>query len=280
MEEKERERAIHRILVALDASPHSLAALEAAAELAASMDAELLGLFVEDINLVRLADLPFAQEVGGYSAVVRKLDAHQLERQLRAQANRARRAIARLADLAQLRWSFDVVRGAIPTELLTAAMKADLIILGKTGWSGRRRMGSTAQAVVAGASQLTLILQKGFHLGLTAVTIYDGSEEAETALRTAGSLVLGRDGSLTVLLDAEDSETAKQLQSTVTTWVREQGIPTQFRWLTRMDVPSICDYVQAEGDAVLVLSKGIKAITDETLNRLLEAVECPVLLVQ
>ncbi|MBK7177644.1 MAG: universal stress protein [Chloroflexi bacterium] len=54
---------IQRILVALDASPHSLAALEAAIDLAERLDAELQGLFVEDINLLRLAQLPFAREL-------------------------------------------------------------------------------------------------------------------------------------------------------------------------------------------------------------------------
>ncbi|MCB0182612.1 MAG: universal stress protein, partial [Caldilineaceae bacterium] len=41
-----------RILVALDASPHSLAALRAAAKLAATVHAELHGLFIEDDRLL------------------------------------------------------------------------------------------------------------------------------------------------------------------------------------------------------------------------------------
>ncbi|MGB7837261.1 MAG: universal stress protein, partial [Terrimicrobiaceae bacterium] len=60
---------IRRILVALDASAHSRAALEAACELALGLDAELSGLFVEDINLLRLAQLPFASEISYPSAL-------------------------------------------------------------------------------------------------------------------------------------------------------------------------------------------------------------------
>jgi hypothetical protein len=59
-EAEKREFEIHRILVALDASVRSLAALEAAAELAAEWHAELLGLFVEDVELLRLAATPAA----------------------------------------------------------------------------------------------------------------------------------------------------------------------------------------------------------------------------
>ena len=58
---------VRRILVAVDASHHSIAALEAAVELATRFQAELLGLYVEDINLLRLAQLPFGREVGTFS---------------------------------------------------------------------------------------------------------------------------------------------------------------------------------------------------------------------
>ncbi len=51
MNERELEPTIRRILVALDASPHSQAALEAASDLADALKAELVGIFVEDVNL-------------------------------------------------------------------------------------------------------------------------------------------------------------------------------------------------------------------------------------
>ena len=54
------ERGLARILVALDASASGRAALAGAAALAAELQAELLGLFVEDANLLRLASLPFS----------------------------------------------------------------------------------------------------------------------------------------------------------------------------------------------------------------------------
>ena len=58
------ELAVKRILIALDPSRRGQSALQAAAHLAAGTGAELAGLFVEDINLLRLAGLPFARELG------------------------------------------------------------------------------------------------------------------------------------------------------------------------------------------------------------------------
>jgi len=52
-----------RILVALDATEDSLTSLDLATRLAAKLRAELEGLFVEDINLLRMADLPCTRVV-------------------------------------------------------------------------------------------------------------------------------------------------------------------------------------------------------------------------
>ena len=94
MRKQGKQQTIRRILVALDASHHSLAALDAAAELAASLEAELQGLFVEDANLLRLAGLPVARVVRYPFATPARPDPVRMERELRVQAAQARQALA------------------------------------------------------------------------------------------------------------------------------------------------------------------------------------------
>lgn len=125
------EQIIRRILVALDASTDSVAALKTAASLAASLQAELVGLFVEDINLLRLAGLPFASEVQRVTGTGRVLDEAGMERDLQLQASQARRALANAAADAEATWTFRVVRGVVTTEILAAALEADLLTLGR-----------------------------------------------------------------------------------------------------------------------------------------------------
>lgn len=86
MSEQESEFVVRRILVALDVSQHSLAALEAAVKLAARMQAELLGLFVEDLNLLRVAGLRSARQIRYPSATAEPLDLAAMERDLRVRA--------------------------------------------------------------------------------------------------------------------------------------------------------------------------------------------------
>ena len=63
--------SVRRIVVAMD-MPGAIA-VTTAVELARTLEAELLGLFVEDVQLFDLAALPFAGEVGFPSATCRVL---------------------------------------------------------------------------------------------------------------------------------------------------------------------------------------------------------------
>lgn len=194
-EGREMEEAVvtERVLVALDASPQSQAALRAAAMVAAAMQAELQGLFVEDANLFHLCDSPFCREIGLRTAMVRQLESQTVERQLRVLAAEMRRSLARVAGEAQVRWSFQVTRGSVEHELLAAAENSVLLSLGRTSWLTGSRLGSTTRTVVQRTLRPLLIL--GNHDGLThpLTVIYNGSTSADRALALAVRLAQ-RDG--------------------------------------------------------------------------------------
>ncbi len=267
---------IRRILVAIDASPQSLAALEAAAELAASLGAELAGLYVEDINLIRLAALPAVMEVGGTSARSRRLDERRMASQLRGQAARAAQAMALAAGRTQVRWSFTVARGSIETVLLQAAAEADLFILGRAGWSGKRRLGSTARAVVAAGPKRTLVIERGERLLPTLMIVYDGSDRSQRALDTA--ICIG--GYLAVGIVAGDEAEAKELQSEVAAKLNLMGLEARYRWLVRADAKELADMVRTQEECIVILPGESPLLGGKSLAEALDEFECPVLLVQ
>jgi nucleotide-binding universal stress UspA family protein len=273
---------IRRILVALDASPHSLAALDAATELAVNLGAELSGLFVEDVNLLRLAQLPFSKEMDFMTQSSRSLDRAYLERQLRVQASRMRRALAERAEHSQVPWSFGVARGAITSELLKAAAEADLTILGKSGWSltRGRRLGSTTRAVLLQTDRLTLVLQQGARLGLPVLVLYDGSAAALRGLNAATRFFPYTNGDLTVLVLADAPAAAQDLQTQVTKWLGERGLQARYRWLIGPTVGKLVHLVQEEGCRFVVLPSPSLGLSDAALQSLLEKVDCPLLWVR
>ncbi len=197
-----------QILVALDASPYSLAALRAAAHLATLLQTELHGIFVEDVELLRLCGLPFSREIGSLSAQVRPLESQIIERDLRAQAATLRQTLARVAEGLQLNWSFQVTRGRVSDELLAAAQNALLLSLGRTGKSQARSMGGTTQVIVERAPRPVLVTGKEGQVQPPYTVLYNGTASAERALRLATRLTQSRGYELQLWLAGDAATTA------------------------------------------------------------------------
>jgi nucleotide-binding universal stress UspA family protein len=182
--------ATRRILVAIDASAASLAALSAAASLAARLGSELAGLFVEDEDLLRLAALPFGDLVRSPGGERERLDPAVAEATLRAMAAHAREALERTASLHRVACSFRVTRGRVVREVLAAAEDADLVVLGAAGHgrSGRAALGETARAAAGGASAPVLLLARGSRLDDSVAAVDDGTPAGARAVAAARQL--------------------------------------------------------------------------------------------
>jgi nucleotide-binding universal stress UspA family protein len=282
MNEHELEPTIRRILVALDASRHSLAALEAASELADALKAELVGIFVEDVNLLYLAGLPFAREVRYLSGADRPLDSPSMERELRIQAEQARQTLAGVAGRRQIRWSFRVVRGQVTTELLTAAQEADLLALGRASWASTRRvrLGATAREVVAQALRPVLLLQHGHAICQPVQLAYDGSPAARRALATAARMVLITGGHLTVMVIADAPEVAQRLEEEIDGRLQAQQIKGHYRQLVNPSTEGLAHALHTAGGGTLIISAHSPLLEGEGLPTLLDAIDCSVFLVR
>jgi nucleotide-binding universal stress UspA family protein len=271
---------IRRILVALDATPNSLAALRSAAELAASLDSELVGLFVEDAEMLEAAQLTTTREVGSFSAVVRDLGCGDLRRQMLAQAEQAQRALASTAGKLGVRWTFRVARGHVPSELLAATRQADLVTVGRsaTPWGSARTLGPTLCRLIEQGTGYLLILQRGHRLGAVTVVVHDGASSGDEALRLGASMAGSRRGGrLLVLLPAE---APGQLPDRIHNWLESTGLRHELRQLRSVKATRIATAVRTANGGILLLPADSGLTAPDSLAALLDQVDCPVLLVR
>ena len=275
MNEGEGEFILRRILVALDGSKHSLAALDAAVHLAAGLEAELHGIFVEDINLLKLAHLPFARHIRYPSAATEPIDAAGLERELRVKGEQARKALAAAASPAQVPWSFRVLRGRVTAEVLAAASGADLLTMGKGGHSlTGRRLGSIALAAVANAPRALMFVQEGVRFGPPILAVYDASPGSLRALGAAQRFAEAMGDGMTLIIVAEGHEAARRAREELAPLVERGKRQVHYRY-----VASASDLVAAvlrERGGVLVLSGS--QVGKQDVLRLLHEVKIPVVL--
>lgn len=274
------ELAIKRIVVAVDASAHSLAALRAAAELASSLGAKLHGLFVEDVNLLRAAELPMARELRFPFASHARMDPRTMRHQLHAQAHHARRALSSLCRRRDVSWTFQVVQGRVSATVLDEARRGDLLCVGRASRPvlDRPGIGSTARAAAVRAEGTVLLVSEGTHLRSPVVTFYDGSPEADRALPLACHLARLAGGLLSVLLIPDQTRPSSDLQDLIAERLVGENLRVRYRQVLGTGVAALIEGLHAEGCGILVLSAGL--IRREEISLLLDQLRCPTLLVR
>ncbi|MCU0519170.1 MAG: universal stress protein [Anaerolineae bacterium] len=272
---------IRRIVVAVDASPHSHAALEAAVDMASRFQAELLALFVEDANVLRAAELPFTHEVGQYSALRRAMERTRMERKLRARSRRIEESFRLLADRGTVQGTFRVARGNVGSEIHSAAQEADVLIVGRAGWSQirRRQLGSTARAACSdSAPGVTMVLREGERISPPIHAVYDGSVLSEHALGIAAALVERLAQPLRVLLLAHQVDQVEGMKERAAAQLHPYDVIRQYQVLT--SVPDLMRAVRTTGPGTLVLPARLLTSDGEAILTLIEETDLPVLLVR
>lgn len=122
------DAAPRRIVVGLETGFMAREALALAARVAASVDARLRGIFVEDENLLALTALPFAREIS-MAGTIGAVDQADMLRAMQAQAQIARRILERTAAEAHVACTFDIARGHKLATLAAQAGASDTLII-------------------------------------------------------------------------------------------------------------------------------------------------------
>lgn len=254
-----------RIVVAVDASPHGLAALEEAVRLASRMQAELCVVFVEDEDLLHLAGLPFAREISALSEG-RRLDPLSMSRALRVEAERVRRALEEAARRVEVNWSFQVARGRLVRELLAAALEADLLLTAVQRRAARAALKRAKGA--ASASQRPIL------------ALYDGTASGRRVLDHAAQLVSESGRPVYVLLAGKDSASGPALREEALSLLRKRGVEADAHSTVMTDGAALESTAWHAGAQMLLLNLDSPLIDESCLENLVNHLDCPVALVR
>jgi nucleotide-binding universal stress UspA family protein len=273
---------LRRILVVLDNSREGAARMESATRLAARCGAELLGLFVEDINLLNLAGLPFAREIAHNTATGRVLDRDAMERSLRAQADELRHRLESGAAGARITCNFRVTRGHVVPELLALARDIDLMVLGDLvqAYRSSREIEPAALQVLMQAS-CSVWLQRRIQRVVQPVIVLVEDKESVDRLLTIGSQLAIDDGDdLLILIASRQDADAAQIEARTHQWLSSRRNSARISRLASTAVGRIAQFVDTARASVLVLSAKSPQLDENQRMQLLGSVDCTVVVVR
>ena len=207
-----------RVFMALDPCEADLADFEASARLAAGLNAELVGLFVEDSRLIEAADLPVTQLIPAGCRGPASVDAAAMRRAFRVAARRSREAMSAAAERWRLEWSFEVTQTGPAQQVVARLTADDLLALCGMGRVGRPR----GAAGPGWAATCTVVkLRRGATPAQPVVVLYEGGE---APLRLGGDLARIYECPLWVLVPAADEAVLRARTAEAATWLAERGI--------------------------------------------------------
>jgi hypothetical protein len=250
-----------RIAITLDAFRVSAQALEQAVQLAERMGAQLEGIFIEDIDLIQIAGLPYLKEVRSVSRSENVIDLQRMEQELRVLARRAERLLSEQATRHNVAWSFRTWRGSIDSDLLAADIEADVFALTRLGAALTRSRVLPARSTAVSA-------------------LFTGTDASVRALQAAVKLATDPNRELNILLPADGDAEAARLQQMATGQIGDAAARVHFIHMADGSLAELMEILTDTNTAVLILERDNKLLQAPSLKHCLDNLNCPLLVVR
>lgn len=282
MSDDKKTISFTKILVALDSSKHSRAALESAAFFAKLLGANLHGLFVHDSQWLRVSRLPTLFEINERTGEIIPIAKESIEKQIQLLEQNIKEQFDLISEQNKLKHTWKSVQGAVRDKVLEAARDADLVTIGMVGRSFYKsdKLGSTARAVIQEADKPVLILQERFRLNEKIITVYDGTNTSKTGVKLA-ALLAERNNNKLVVIDLtygtrEAAEVEKILMQLLDDSTQDFDILT----LKDPNIGKFLFLLNRLNGGLLVIPKTERYTKSSNLERILKTVKSPVLLMK
>ncbi|MCR9138625.1 MAG: hypothetical protein NXI27_21670 [Alphaproteobacteria bacterium] len=133
------ESARLRVLAGFGSIADEAPTIEAAMALAEALEAEITGCFVEDVDLLNLAALPFARAVRPADRTVLDIEHEQMKRQISRAASTCENLLLARAGTTSVRCTFRTRKGGYLAEIASETATSDIVVVNPLNLPHRRQ---------------------------------------------------------------------------------------------------------------------------------------------
>lgn len=268
-----------RVLAGFGAIADEAPTIETAMALASALEADVAGCFIEDVDLLNLAALPFARAVRPADRSVLEIEHDQMQRQITRAASVCEDLLLTRASGTRVRCTFQTKRGGYLAEIARETATRDIVVVNPLNLPHRRR------------DAVSLLLD-GIRQAAGAVILPERARQG-----TGGPVVLvaaGPAGERTGLDLAERIARTMTERTIVLTSSDEGSEDVQGRAVTPDDAGSRVDVRHVPGNHLQALAAALEEVrpsfvvvqasagplTDPMIDLLLRAGQAPLLLLR
>jgi len=255
-----------RVLISFEATHPTEELLSLLPQLLGPGELELTGLYVEDEDLLRAAQLPMLREVT-LKGQLSQLDEPRLRREQAREASAIRQAFEALASAMRLRHRFIVTRGRATEELARVAADSDFVMVARAlRASGLRPRSGTHYGALVRQPKNVLFVNEPWRSGSSVVVLH-GSPQATAAARRFAAA-----DDLRLVLAVP----ASQAGAGAATADLPEGVDRRVA-LPAWTEEAIADLCLAEDARLLVVPRTQELDLSELLPQLMDRLPCSVL---
>jgi nucleotide-binding universal stress UspA family protein len=275
---------IKNILIPLDGSEHSAAALDYAIWMAKKFDGTLFGQHIIDTISI---EGTFFHDISGSLGFEPYLDFSTKMREVLEERGKViLDDFAQRCGKEQIRYQTFLDMGLIANEICERSKIADLVVIGHRGVNeefSTGLLGTTAESITRKCPRPVFVSTKNFKPVENPLLAYDGSQRASSAMESAAEFCKLLNLPLTVLTIAKEEKMAESVQQQAKSYLASYGIETRFQVDRGYPEQKIIDYLSKFGyDLLFIGAYGNRRIIEMVLGSTTEYVlrksTCPVFL--
>lgn len=279
--------AMKSILVALDGSPSSMAALDEAVKWAARLNGMLRGIFVED--KWRSVHYPMRTSIEGGISTPFPLPPDELavaNEKVKEEGEAIRTAFLAATAGRVANASLTTPRGNVNEILIAEARAADLVVMGKRGRNDppdSQKPGPTTEALIQDALRPVLVVPERGRTEGGVLLAYDGSISVQRAIVPGTLLAKAAGHAINVLTVDDDQAKGRATQAMLKKYLNAHRVRAVFEVARGKPAKEIIRAARSFQSGLIVMGafgNGTfrKLLFGSSTLRVLEATPCPVLL--
>lgn len=252
--------------------------LQAAVRVAHAFRGELRGLFVEDEELLALAEMPFAREISLTGQRSRALTLDVVREEMQTASAAMEREFDRLTRVARIPMHFEVVHGAANKAQRVAIKEAGILAIGEPLVLAGAHMERDLIAELARFAGLMLVGAEARRARGTIVAVIDSGCDVALLVDTAERLAVEGAEEITLLLVCAEGREAVRLEAEALRAL-DDGTRYHFERIQHARPRALCESVRRVAGGLAIAQFGSRACGDvPQALRMTCALDCPLLL--